>query len=253
MKLTFVIVVILTVTSIALGHTHVLVINGISKDPIDRAAKNKTVQDLKTSLLDKGGVDPNRLTVLAGEETRANEIEKAMRTLVSRLNHEDRLIFYYIGQANAVGESLRFNIAGEDITGQQITQWLNHIEAKNQLVVLDCPRAAMVAKEITKPNRIIVFASTEAQAYGTRLSLHFVPALKQKETDTNVDGRLSVLEAFTTATRGIEQWYRDNQVLPTETPNLEDNADGVPSERPWRYIVEGGDGQAASKFVLVTL
>jgi len=244
---------LLSVASLATGHTHALLVNGISKDPVDRATKQRVIQDLKTCLLRQGGVDANRVTVLTGQGARAVEIDKALKALASTVGQEDRFIFYYIGQANAVTGSLRFNLVGADVTGQQLAQWLKRIEAKTQLIVLDCPHAAMVAKEMARPGRVLVFASTETQAYGPRFSLHFVPALGQKATDTNADGRVSVLEAFTATARSLEQWYRENAVLATETPNLDDNADGVPSERPWQYVIDGGDGLAASKFILATL
>ena len=234
-------------------RTYVLIVNGISKDPVDRAVKGRVVQELKALLLDRGRVDASRLTLLTAEESQAGSIEKAMGTLATAVGRTDRFIFYYVGQANAVAESLRFNVVGDDITGQQITLWLNRIKAKTQLVVLDCPCAAMVAKEMTKPGRILLLASTETQVHGTRFSFHFAPALAQKESDTNTDGHVSVLEAFTAAARGIEQWYRDRAILQTETPNLEDDADGVPSERPWRHALDGGDGLAASEFMLATL
>lgn len=235
------------------GNVYALIINGISKDPTDRAVKDRVVHDLKTLLLDKGRIDSTRLTLLTAGESRADRIEEVMKRLASTVGREDRLLFYYIGQANTVAGSLRFNVVGEDVTGQQVAQWLNRIKAKTQLVVLDCPCAAMVAKEMTQAGRVVVFASTETQVYGTRFSMHFVPALREKNSDTNADGRISVLEAFTAAARGIEQWYRDRTILPTETPNLEDNADGLPSERPWRHAIDGGDGLAALEFILVTL
>lgn len=244
---------LLSMASLATGHTHALIVGGITKDPVDRATKQGVVRDLKTCLLSRGGVDPNRMTVLTGKAARMRDIDKALDALASTVGREDRFIFYYIGQANAAAGSLRLNLVGADVTGQQLAQWLKRIEAKTQLVVLDCPHAAMAAKEMARPGRVLVFASTAAQAYGPRFSLHFVPALGREETDTNADGRVSVLEAFTATARSLEQWYRDNAVLATETPNLDDNADGVPSERPWRYVIDGGDGLAASKFILATL
>ena len=40
------------------------------------------------------------------------------------------------------------------------------------------------------------------------------------------------------------------QCLVTETPCLEDDADGVPNERPWRYQADGDDGAKAAVFFL---
>ena len=94
-------------------------------------------------------------------------------------------------------------------------------------------------------------ASTAKQAYTTRFSQYFIPALKNPESDTNSDGKISILEAFTQATKEIEKWYRDREILPTESPSLEDDGDGEPSFKPWKYETDLKDGLAASKFYLV--
>ena len=116
--------------------------------------------------------------------------------------------------------------------------------------MLDCPCAALAAKALTGANRVIVCASAATQVYGTRFSPHFVHALAQPQTDANNDGKVSLLEAFTETAKEIEQWYRQKGILPTETPCLEDDGDGTPSERPWKYGTEGGDGLKASAFLL---
>lgn len=233
------------------GHTYALIINGISKDPRDRAVKSRLLGDCSAYLRDKAQIDPNRLTVLTAEQSTAEHVERAMTALASSLGPADRFIFYYIGQANAVGRSLRLNVAGPDITGEQLGLWLNRIETNTQIVVLDCPCAGLACEKMTKPGRILLLAATETQTYGTRFSLHFIPALAQQENDVDESGSVSVLEAFAAAARDIEQWYRDADILATETPTLEDNADGVPSEQPWRYMLDGDDGFLAAKFFMV--
>ena len=45
-------------------------------------------------------------------------------------------------------------------------------------------------------------------------------------------------------------FYRSKGLLKTETPLLEDNGDGVASDKPWRFKQDKTDGAAASKFFL---
>jgi len=116
---------------------------------------------------------------------------------------------------------------------------------------LDCPCAAAAAQALARPGRVLVMATTEAQVYSPRFSLHFVPALTRSQSDANHDGRVSVLEAFSATAREIEQWYRQMKLLSTETPCIEDNGDGRPSQQPWRYAQDGCDGRLAAEFVLV--
>jgi hypothetical protein len=235
------------------SSTTVLIVSGISKDRSDQTLKTQAVNGLREYLLKQMKVDPPRLTILATDSTLAStssQVARTIETLALALRPDDRFIFYYIGQANAASGELRFNLPGPDMTQKELADRLGTIKAGTQLVVLDCPCAALAAKTLAAGNRIIVCASTATQAYGTRFSTHFVHALAQPQTDTNNDGKVSLLEAFTATTRQIEQWYRQNKLLPTETPCLEDDGDGAPSERPWKHQTEGGDGAKASTFFL---
>lgn len=242
------------------ADTYALVVSGISRDPNDQAVRAQAVTGLREYLLKQTAVDPRRLTVLAADrpdappassqQSTASQIVRVIDTLAPTIRPEDRFLFYYLGQANAAGGELRLNLPGPDITQQTLADRLKAIKASEQLIVLDCPFAGLAAKALTSANRIVVCASTATQAYGTRFSPHFVHTLTQPQTDADDDGKVSLLEAFTAAAREIEQWYRDKQILPTETPCLEDDGDGNPSERPWRYQTEGGDGSKAAAFLL---
>jgi hypothetical protein len=232
------------------ADTYALVVNGVSKDTEDRLDKDRAFEDLRQYLLTNARIDPTRLTVLTAEDASADNAAKAMSAFASAVGPQDRFVFYYMGQANAVTGKLRLNLRGPDVTGADVAAWMSPLQAKTQLVVLDCPCAGLAAKVLAGPGRIIVCATTEMQVYSPRFGLHFVRALAQPESDADADGKVSVLEAFTAAVREIEQWYRDREVLPTETACLEDNGDGVPSERPWRHAVEAVDGLRASQLFL---
>jgi hypothetical protein len=242
------------------ADTYALIVSGISKDPNDQAVKVQAVSGLREYLLKQMAVDPRKLTVLAADKPEAPpayslqptapQVVKTVDTLAASIRPEDRFLFYYLGQANAAGGELRLNLPGPDLTQQGLADRLRAINAGEQLIVLDCPCAGLAVKALTAANRIVACASTATQAYGTRFSPHFVHALAQPQTDANSDGKVSFLEAFTATAREIEQWYRDKQILPTETPCLEDDGDGTVSERPWRYQTEGGDGSKASAFLL---
>jgi hypothetical protein len=249
----------------AAGHTYALIVSGIGKDSNERLLKDRVVHELRTYLREKAGVEPQRLAVLVPKDSSVRNsagisgresIRKTLETFASVTGPTDRFIFYYVGQANAVVETqnraprLRLNLPGPDATQEDLAAWLGGIKAETKLIVLDCPCAAVAAKALAGPGRTILCAANENQVYGTRFGAHFVPALARAENDTNHDGKVSLLEAFTAAAREIEQWYRDKQLLPTETPCLEDSGDGVPSERPWRYEQDGADGRRAAQFFL---
>jgi hypothetical protein len=241
------------------GHTYALVISGLSKDPNERAAKERIVNDLRTYLLEQAGAEPRRLTVLTPDSSSSaastqsstvDNIKKAIDSYASTIGPTDRFLLFYTGQANAVTGELRLNLPGPDIAHNDLAAWLNAVKTTRQLIVLDCPCAAAAAKTLARRGRVILCAAHEDQPYATHFGTYFVPALARASNDTNHDGRVSVLEAFTAAAREIEQWYQQRQLLQTETPCLEDDGDGVPNERPWRFAQDGADGAWAAEFFL---
>jgi hypothetical protein len=237
------------------GDVCALVVNGISKDPDDHAAREGVVNGFRVYLREAAAVTPERLIVLTPEgksptRSTAEGIKNAIDALTRDVKPEDRFVFYYAGLTNAVGDSLRFNLPGPDITQDDLAAWLAGVKASTQLIVLDCPCAGKAVKALARPGRAIVLATTDQEAYVPQFGSYFIPALVKPESDSNHDGRVSVLEAFTLAAREIEQSYRQMQILPTETPAIEDDSDGRPSERPWRFEQDRGDGRLASAIVL---
>jgi hypothetical protein len=240
-------------------NTYALIVSGTNKDPNESRAKNKAVTNLRRFFLDNTKVRTNRLGVLVDSNSvarkdskisTAKNLKEQIDTFAAAVNPADRFIFYYVGQANIVTDKLRLNLPGADITHEQLAEWINRIKASSMLVVLDCPGAGMAVKALAGQGRIVVAACTADQHYSTRFSTYFVPALADNKSDTDSDGKVSLLEAFTFASKQLEDSYRRKGLLKTETPTLEDNADGIPSRQPWRYKQDKKDGLAASRFFL---
>jgi hypothetical protein len=239
------------------ANTYVLIFTGVNKDPEERQAKDKAVIKLRKFFLNDARVDAERLRVLVdsnsfarrgAELSTAENLKSAVAELEASIKPADTFIFYYVGQANIVAGKLRINLPGGDITHEQLAGWLKEIKASSVLIVLDCPGAGLAVKALTGPGRIIVCGSRSDQPYSTRFSEYFIPALVDDESDTDGDEKISLLEAFTLTSKRLDDLYRQQDLLKTETPLLEDDADGVPSQQPWKYEEYKKDGLAASKF-----
>jgi len=241
------------------GNTHALIVTGINKNAKDRQTKDKAVTDLRDFLLNNGPVEPNRVAVLArsralvrssSDVSTAANLKERIDAFAAAANTDDRFVFCYVGQANVVGEKLRLNLPGPDVTHEQLAKWLGGIKASSILIVLDCPGAGLAVKALSGRGRIVVAGCTADQPYSTRFSEYFVPALSDDKNDTDRDARISLLEAFTAATKQLEDFYRSRGLLKAETPLLEDDGDGTPADKPWRFEQDKTDGAAASKFFL---
>ncbi len=240
--------------------SYALVVGGISKEPQDKLNMTKAVTELQKLLKNNPEVSDKTLTILLADNlpiesifgtSTAENIQKTIETIGTAAKADDRFIFYYIGQANIVAEKLRFNLPGADITHEQLAQWIKGIETSSMLIVLDCPGSGLAVKAMSGRGRVVICSCTDEQRYRTRFSEYFLPALADNESDTNGNGKISILEAFTAASKQIDDWFRQNKLLTTEIPVLDDNGDGRPGKEPWRYKLDGSDGSAAAGFFLV--
>lgn len=241
------------------NKTYAIIVSGINKDPKEQQAKDHVLANLRTFLLNHAGVEPDRLAILTGRPSpvhkdlklsTAENLRDQINTFAAVICPADQFIFYYVGQANVVAQKLRLNLPGKDITHEQLTAWIERIKADSMLIVLDCPGAGLAVKALAGKNRIFISACTDEQVYSTQFSKYFIPALTDFQNDVDSNGKISVLEAFTATARQLDESYRRQNLLQTETPVLEDNGDGVASLQPWRFREENTDGLAASRCFL---
>jgi hypothetical protein len=238
------------------SNIYALIVSGISKDTQDKITRALEVSELQRFLKEKNQAESETIKILAADTARNNtanssqlaNIEKIMIQFESAISSMDRFVFYYTGQANVVENQLRFNLPGEDMTQDQLALLLKNIKASSILIVLDCPASGLAVKELSGTGRIIICSCTEEQRYSSRLGEFFVPALSKSETDIDKDGRISVLEAFISASKQVEEWYQKKQLIITETPVLDDNGDGRASKEPWRYMLDVKDGLMSAEF-----
>lgn len=237
--------------------TFVLIAGGINKDLQQRLAKGSLIKALQRFFLDEAKIDKERLIVLTEKNSISQDdprlstalnINRQLDKIAASITTSDRFIFYYIGQANIVSGQLRLNLPAEDITHLQLSKWLGTVKCGSMLVVLDCPGAELAVKPIAAPGRIIIAAARKDQPYSTRFTKYFLGVMKNKENDTDKNGKISLLEAFTAVTKQIGDFYKEKQVIRTEHPLLEDNGDGTPEERPSDLKIRKTDGKAASLF-----
>ena len=239
------------------GKTYALVISGINKHTQDIIARAQAVSDLQKFLLDKtkGTTDAVKILTPDAERnsattSRLENIRKIMNHFESVVTPADRFVFYYTGQANVVGQQLRFNLPGEDITQAQLAQLLERIKATSILIVLDCPASGLAVKALSRRGRIIICSCTDEQVFSAKFGEYFISALTGAETDIDENGKVSILEVFIGTSKKVEDWYRQKQLIITETPVLDDNGDGTASKEPWRYMIDVKDGLMASEFFL---
>ena len=104
---------------------------------------------------------------------------------------------------------------------------------------------------LEKANRVVITATksgTEKNA--TVFARYWVEALRDPSADTDKNGVISALEAFTYAQQKTATFYDTNKRLATEHPMLEDTGKGDGVKAP---SAENGQGLLAARFTLLRM
>ncbi|MDE2881153.1 MAG: hypothetical protein OXP70_04830 [Acidobacteriota bacterium] len=178
------------------------------------------------------------------QEDLAREIETARGTG----GPEGGLVLVLIGHGSA-GGSPRFQLPGPDLSPERLGEMLNGFGSGPVTVAHLGSAAGAFVPALAGPGRVVLAATRAGETNETRFPRHFIAALAGDEGDRNKDGRVSALEAFDFARRGVEREYEQEGLLRTEHALLDDNGDGVGSLEP--EMASGMDGVLAGRRTLL--
>ena len=208
------------------GENYALIVSGASGGEVYAKKYDGWRDRLATTLTSTFGYTRDHVVSLR-EATRA-QVEQAIRGLRARVSADDLLFVALIGH----GTGEKFNLVGPDMTA---AEWAAQLKAMpGRLVVVDMTSSSLpFLRPLAAPGRIVITATAlPAQEFETIFPEFFIPALTDPSADTNKDGRVSLLEAFVSASAQVRTWFDQNNRLPTERALLDDDGDGVGREAP---------------------
>jgi hypothetical protein len=234
---------------------YVVIINGASGEAVYAKQFEQWTAALRTALLGRFGFAPNRVKVLtekpadsSATPATAEEVKKVFASLRSELNSESQLFVFLIGHGSFDKEA-KFNLVGPDLSAGEYNALLSALPTQRVVVFNMASASGEFIKPLAAKGRIIVTATRSGQeTNATRFTEYFIAALTATDADTDQDGHISVLEAFTYANRLTAEFYTRAGRLATEHALLDDNGDGVGHQK-----VEGGDGLLARATYLDSL
>ena len=239
---------ILSATPAQAGERYALVITGASGGDV-YAQKYQTWRATFTSTLrEKFGYSGDRLLVLAEAEsqgaqrsTREN-VRRALGDLRQRMTKDDQLLVLLIGHGTSMdGDEAKFNLVGPDLSAVEWSDLLRPLPGR--LVFINTTGGSFpFLRALAGRGRIVLTATDNAaQQYETVFPEFFVKAFDDPAADLDKNGRVSIWEAFTYASAGVQQWFEQKGQLPTERPLLDDTGAGVGREA----LNPGVDGAVA--------
>lgn len=233
------------------GERYAVIVAGASGGPEYAKQYARWTRDLSQTLVERMAFDPAHVTALGDTAdppaaATAENVRRLLARMGTTMRAGDLLLLVLIGHGTFDGVDAKFNLVGPDLTA---AEWAALLEGMpGRLVLVNTASASFPYLErLSGRNRIVISATdSAAQRFDTVFPEHFVNAFGDDGADIDKNGRISVWEAFASASGGVRRHYQQRGQLTTERALLDDNGDGVGRES----AAQGADGSLASRTYL---
>ena len=138
-----------------------------------------------------------------------------------------------IGHGTYDGRTAKFNLRGADVAAPELAGWLDGC-GRPVVLLNTAPASAPFLLAVSRPGRVVISATKSGRENNaTRFGGFVAEALGKAEADIDQDGQVSVLEVFLHAARAVEASYKQDGLIVTEHPLLDDNGDGRGTRADW--------------------
>jgi len=160
------------------------------------------------------------------EAAQTNQLEQFTAVVTNQPSSEQEFWIVLIGHGTFDGKDAKFNLAGPDLSATNCAQILMNVP--RPIIFVDTSSAsAPFINQLSAPNRIIVTATKSGfEENYTRFGKFFAKSFSDLSADLDKDGQVSLLEAFLSSSRQVEDFYKSERRLSTEHALLDDNGDG---------------------------
>lgn len=163
----------------------------------------------------------------------AQSVRERFASLANTLTEHDDLFVFMIGHGSWIREESRFHIPGEDLTADDMLEWITGLETRSFVLINTTSSSAGFINTLSDEGRIICTATRDpSQVNATEFMEHFLQGIEDLSADRNRDEQISVLEACERAAELTGRWYEEQGYIVSETALLEDNGDHLGSRLP---------------------
>jgi hypothetical protein len=220
-----------------------ILISGVSGDPELEPAYLKEITDLFSALTGSLGFSRNQVFVLSEDPSKnpdiikrkstRDELQSLCRELAARVQKSDLIFVFIEGHGYFDGKVYKLGLTGPDPTGEDLATMLYSIPAQHFIIMnaTSCSGGSIPA--LSKEGTILITATKSGMEKNlTRAGQFFVEAFKGNAADSDKNGRVSIMEAFSFTKRKVEEFYGGEDHLQTEHTVLDDNGDGKAEGQP---------------------
>ena len=183
----------------------------------------------------KNSASHTQLTMI-GLDDNKNESKTQLQLAIEKSaadSNLQELWLVMIGHGTFDGKRTKFNLHGPDIEVAELKSWLKPL--KQRMVILNgSSSSSPFINSLSARNRIIVTATRNEFEYNfARFGRYLSESIDDPAIDLDKDGQTSVLEAFCAASRGVDDFYQQENRLVTEHALLDDNGDAKGTPATW--------------------
>jgi hypothetical protein len=168
------------------------------------------------------------------EAAKPDDRERLQKLLAeSAAENQAPLWLVFIGHGTFDGHVAKFNLRGPDLSAEELAGWLAPI--KRPIAVIQCASAsAPFINRLAGKDRVVITATKSGDEQNfARFGQYIAGAIADLRADLDKDGQVSLLEAYLTACRRLEEFYSQEARLATEHALLDDNGDGLGTPAAW--------------------
>ncbi len=233
----------------AQASSYYVTVAGLGGEPDYEQRFAALAKDLD-KLLKASGDDTHVYTLTGSDATKAH-LTDTMNQIARDAKADDTFTLTLIGHGSFDSVEYKFNLAGPDISGEELASLCDHVPAKRQLIVNTSSASGGSIGALQKPGRIVITATkTGTEKNATVFARYWVEALRDASADVDKNEVISALEAFQYADRKTVSFYESQKRLATEHAIIEDTGKKEGVRVP---STENGEGLLATNFVLLRL
>jgi hypothetical protein len=230
-----------------------ILLSGVSGDPELQKEYLNEIRDLHSTLVNVLGFSRNQISVLFDDPSKDPNLiqQKSTRDnflavcskLAGQVQKEDLVFVFIEGHGDYDGKVYKFNFVGPDPTADDLAAILYAIPAQHFIVInaTNCSGGSIPA--LSQKGKIVVSATKSGMEKNlTHFGRYFAEAFKDNAADSDKNGRVSILEAYSYVRQKVEEYYNHEGNLQTEHAVLDDNGDAQAQSKP---TPENGEGLLA--------
>ena len=205
----------------SLAETHAVIVSGLGGEAVysDSFRDVATASTRALETLDKGA---DRIVQLDDTATREDILE-AIQARADAMSYDrpGTFVLILIGHGTTDSTTWRFNVAGPDLTTEDIVAALNKVPASRQLVILAASASGAALAALAQPQRVVVTATKSGgEVNAVRFPGYLADALDSIEADYDRNEILTIAEAFRFANARTEEYYEQQKLLASEHARL---------------------------------